>query len=178
MKLGVHLVNFAYPGGPAIQQVATLGAGDVTLPRARLPGTYNFSFSGLKTAVLHRVRDTVGEDGNAAPANFRGARLDIAAGLSDEQVAHIASAFQQSVVDVLVTKTVKAAEEFDVASVAVVGGVAANAELRSRMQAAVSRPLFITPPEFATDNAAMIGSAAYYVPDTWNEADIEPGLEL
>jgi N6-L-threonylcarbamoyladenine synthase len=173
-----RLLGLPYPGGPAIQQAATSAAGNVALPRARLPGTYNFSFSGLKTAVLHRVRDTVGEDGVRAPTNFRGARLDIAAGLSNEQIADIASSFQDSVVDVLVTKTARAAEEFDVASVAVVGGVAANAELRSRMQAAVPRPLYIVPSEFATDNAAMIGSAAYYVPDVWYEADIEPGLAL
>ncbi len=173
-----RLLGLAYPGGPAIQRAASSGGGDLKLPRARLPGTYNFSFSGLKTAVLHVVRKSVGEADEGAPINFRSARLDVATGLSDERVSDIASAFQESVVDVLVTKTVQAAEEFGVSAVAVVGGVAANAMLRARMQAAVARPLFIAQPEFATDNAAMIASAAYYVPTAWNEADIEPGLVL
>jgi N6-L-threonylcarbamoyladenine synthase len=173
-----RLLGLAYPGGPAIQHAAESGDGTVTLPRARLPGTYNFSFSGLKTAVLHLVRDTVGAAGEPAPGNFRGARLDVATGLTEAQVSNIASAFQDSVVDVLVSKTAQAAMEYDVASVAVVGGVAANAVLRARMHAAISRPLFVARPEFATDNAAMIASAAYYVPAAWNEADIEPGLAL
>jgi N6-L-threonylcarbamoyladenine synthase len=173
-----RLLGLAYPGGPAIQRAAGAGTGVITLPRARLPGTYNFSFSGLKTAVLHLVRDTLEESGHGSPSNFRGTRLDVATGLSEAQVSDIASAFQESVVDVLVTKTVQAAAEYDVAAVAVVGGVAANALLRARMRAAISKPLFIAQPEFATDNAAMIASAAYFVPGAWNEADIEPGLAL
>jgi N6-L-threonylcarbamoyladenine synthase len=173
-----RLLGLAYPGGPAIQRAAAEGGGTMVLPRARLPGTYNFSFSGLKTAVLHRVRDTVvAADGNA-PVNFRRARLDVATGLSDSDVADIAGSFQESVVDVLVTKTAQAAEEHDVSSVAVVGGVAANALLRARMAATITKPLFIAHPEFSTDNAAMIASAAYFVRAAWDGADVDPGLEL
>ena len=122
-----RLLGLAYPGGPAIQRAAVLGASAVTLPRARLPGTYNFSFSGLKTAVLHLVRDSLGETGVPAPGNFRGARLDVATGLTEAQVANIATAFQESVVEVLVSKTVQAAAEYEAASVAVVGGVVVQA---------------------------------------------------
>jgi N6-L-threonylcarbamoyladenine synthase len=173
-----RLLGLAYPGGPAIQRAAAAGAATAALPRARLPGTYNFSFSGLKTAVLHRVRDAIGPSVESPPTNFRGARLDVADGLSEREVADIAAAFQESVVDVLVTKTARAAEEYDVPSVAVVGGVAANRLLRERMMAQIQRPLFIADQEFATDNAAMIASAAYYVPGAWDEADIEPALAL
>lgn len=176
-KVG-RLLGLSYPGGPAIQRAALTGAGDIRLPRAWLPGTYDFSFSGLKTAVLHVVRDIVGDAPQRAPSNFRGAGLDIATGISDQVVADIALAFQQSVVDVLVAKTARAAERHDVASVAVVGGVAANALLRDRMRTAILRPLFIAEPEFTTDNAAMIASAAYFVPASWDEADVEPSLEL
>lgn len=173
-----RLLGLPYPGGPSIQRAASAGTSSTKLPRARLPGTYNFSFSGLKTAVLHLVRDSVDQGGGGAPTNFRGARLDVATGLSPQQVADIASEFQKSVVDVLVTKTAQAVEEYDVASAAVVGGVAANVLLRTRMRAAISKPLFIAKTEFATDNAAMIASAAYYVPAAWVEADIEPSLTL
>ena len=173
-----RLLGLGYPGGPAIQRAAAGGSSTVTLPRARLPGTYNFSFSGLKTAVLHLVRDTAGQAAGSAPLNFRGARLDVATGLSDSEVATIAASFQESVVDVLVAKTAEAADEFDVSSVAVVGGVAANALLRERMAAAITRPLFIAHREFATDNAAMIASAAYFVRNAWEQSDIEPALAL
>jgi N6-L-threonylcarbamoyladenine synthase len=173
-----RLLGLAYPGGPAIQAAAAQVSGTVTLPRARLPGTYNFSFSGLKTAVLYLVRDTVPQQQASSPINFRSTRLDVATGLSETEVADIAASFQESVVDVLVMKTAQATEEYDVSSVAVVGGVAANALLRERMAAKIKRPLFIAPPEFATDNAAMIAAAAYFVRATWDEADIEPALTL
>ncbi len=173
-----RLLGLGYPGGPAIQRVAAGGAGTVALPRARLPGTYNFSFSGLKTAVLHLVRDTAGQAVESPALNFRGARLDVASGLSESEVASIAASFQESVVDVLVTKTAQAADEFDVSSVAVVGGVAANGLLRERMTDAITLPLFIAHREFATDNAAMIASASYFVPAAWARAEIEPALAL
>lgn len=173
-----RLLGLGYPGGPAIQRAATAGSDAVTLPRARLPGTYNFSFSGLKTAVLHLVRDTTSQGPDSAPLNFRGARLDVASGLSESDVSTIAASFQESVVDVLVAKTAQAAGDFDVSSVAVVGGVAANARLRERMTDAIARPLFIAQREYATDNAAMIATAAYFVRAAWNEADIEPALAL
>jgi N6-L-threonylcarbamoyladenine synthase len=168
-----RLLGLAYPGGPAIQKAALSATTPTALPRAWLPGTRDFSFSGLKTAVLHVVRRLQGEN----PSAPGGATMDIAAGLSPQEVADIAAGFQESVVDVLAEKTRRAADELDVRSVAVVGGVAANAVLRARMQEVIPRPLFISAPEFSTDNAAMIAGTAFFVRGT-PESDIEPGLAL
>jgi N6-L-threonylcarbamoyladenine synthase len=173
-----RLLGLSYPGGPAIQEVVAQATQAVELPRAWLPGTFDFSFSGLKTAVLH-LAYAMAE--GKSPHQVRGMSLpqiDIAAGLSREQVANIAAGFQESVVDVLVSKTASAAEASGAASVAVVGGVAANRELRRRMSEVITRPLYISPPEFATDNAAMIAAAAYYVPRQQENVDVRPGLAL
>lgn len=173
-----RLLGLAYPGGPAIQQAAERASNPGHLPRAWLPGTHDFSFSGLKTAVLHHVYETV--SGRSAH-EARGRPLpqvDVASQLSPQSVADIAAGFQQSVVDVLVSKTVRAAADLCAASVAVVGGVAANRELRAAMAAAVEVPLFLSAPQFSTDNAAMIAAAAYYVPRDADGVDIIPNLDL
>lgn len=172
-----RLLGLAYPGGPAIARAAD-AAGEVEeLPRAWLPGTYNFSFSGLKTAALHRVYQTVTGEPAGAVRGRALPQIDVATELSPAQVAGFAAGFQESVVDVLVTKTVRAADEYQVQSVAVVGGVAANRRLRQRLQAEVRQPLFLSAPEFSTDNAAMIAAAAYYVPRS-EAPEVRPGLEL
>lgn len=173
-----RLLGLAYPGGPAIQRTAAGAASPVSLPRARLLGTFDFSFSGLKTAVLHTVQETVLGPGST---NIRGQRLprvDIAGGLSKQQVADIAAGFQESVVDVLTSKTQMAADRLEPRSVAVVGGVAANRALRDAMSDRISLPLFMSAREFSTDNAAMIAAAAYFNPREGEALDIQPGLEL
>jgi N6-L-threonylcarbamoyladenine synthase len=173
-----RLLGLSYPGGPAIQAASAGATEPVQLPRAWLPGTFDFSFSGLKTAVLHTVYRTI--EGKS-PHEVRGQalpQLDIARGLSRDQVANIAAGFQQSVVDVLATKTRAAAHAYDAASVAVVGGVAANKALRERMQQIIDLPLFISPPELSTDNAAMIAAAGYYVPRPATDVDVVPSLSL
>jgi N6-L-threonylcarbamoyladenine synthase len=173
-----RLLGLPYPGGPAIQAAAAGATDPVPLPRAWLPNTFDFSFSGLKTAVLHTVYRMV--EGKS-PHEVRGRALpqiDVAAGLSPDQVANFAAGFQESVVDVLVSKTLAAAQSYDAASIAVVGGVAANKALRERMTQACTRPLFISPPEFSTDNAAMIAAAAYFVPRDEGDVDVLPALKL
>lgn len=172
-----RLLGLSYPGGPAVQKAASGADEPAALPRARLPGTYDFSFSGLKTAVLHLAYETA--SGRSAD-EVRGQALpkvDVAAGLSADQVANIAAGFQESVVDVLAEKTRTAATDLGAASVAVVGGVAANRALRERIQQIIDLPLYLSAPEFSTDNAAMIAAAGYFRPDT-SASDIEPGLEL
>ncbi len=172
-----RILGLDYPGGPAIQRAATGADEPVRLPRAWLPGTFDFSFSGLKTAVLHLALEMAT---GSTVTQLRGTalpKIDVAGRLSPEQVANIAAGFQESVVDVLVRKTVGAAEAVDAASVAVVGGVAANRALRERMQRDVTRALFMSAPEFSTDNAAMIASAGFYVPAP-AEGDVQPGLGL
>ncbi|MCW2276708.1 tRNA (adenosine(37)-N6)-threonylcarbamoyltransferase complex transferase subunit TsaD [Heliophilum fasciatum] len=140
-------LQLPYPGGPQIEQLARSGAEDAyELPRAWLENSLDFSFSGLKSAVLntlHRSRQ-------------RGETID-AAGL--------AASFQAAVADVLVGKTCQAAREAKIDTVLLAGGVAANSYLRTRLTTALAaegRRLVTPPLVLCTDNAAMIGCAGYY----------------
>ena len=153
-KVG-RLLGLGYPGGPEIQRAA-LGATarNVAFPRAWLGDTYDFSFSGLKTAARRIVEAARIAEG--LPAD------DPAARLSDATVAELAYGFQESVVDVLVTKTIRAATAIGARSIVMGGGVAANAALRGRLaDAAAERkvPLIVPRPGLCTDNGAMIGAA-------------------
>lgn len=149
-----RLLNLGFPGGPAIQQAAQRGdATRFALPRPLSHGEehrFNFSFSGLKTAVLNLTRDLErrGED------------------LTDAQVlADLAASFQEAVVDSLVTKTIDAAQHYGIQRICICGGVSANARLRKRMSEEaemLALPLYIPPIFLCTDNAAMIGAAAHY----------------
>ncbi len=143
-KVG-RLLGLPFPGGPEIERAARDRTPAERLPRAWLPGTYDFSFSGLKTAVLHRVRaQTDGAD----------------EGVPDP--GPLARAFQDSVVDVLSAKTARAAAEHGARSVIVAGGVAANGALRAALRERSPAPVRWPPPRLCTDNAAMIGGAAFY----------------
>ncbi|HEY8884878.1 MAG TPA: tRNA (adenosine(37)-N6)-threonylcarbamoyltransferase complex transferase subunit TsaD [Chloroflexota bacterium] len=138
-----RLLGLEYPGGPAIQRLARQGdPSKLKLPRAWLGESYDFSFSGLKTAVLRVVEG-----------------LDQRPGLS---LADVAASFEEAVVDVLVTKTQRAADEFGVRQVLLAGGVAANARLRAEMDRRVQRPVLYPPLSLCTDNAAMIAAAGFY----------------
>lgn len=205
-----RILGLGYPGGPAIQSAAsaveerrrrgTLSA--YQLPRAWLRGTYDFSFSGLKTAVLRLVEGTHPVQGQAVPAGSH----DGAAALQRDQslaeqrgragalpsgpgaakvpayVADIAASFQEAVVDVLVAKTLQAAQEFGVRQIALAGGVSANRLLRQQMAERSRVPVIYPDPDLCTDNAAMIASAGYF---HWQrgdvaglDLDIEPSLRL
>ena len=146
-------LGLGYPGGPAIQHAAE-GAtytGSFKLPRAWLGGASEFSFSGLKTAVIQMARRH-GIDGSA---------IDAAGDLvRHHHVAAIAYEFQQSVVDVLVTKTLRAASDHGCEAVALVGGVAANGPLRTRLVEESDLPVLVPPISLCTDNGAMIAMAA------------------
>jgi N6-L-threonylcarbamoyladenine synthase len=153
-KVG-RLLGLGYPGGPAIQRAAA-GATrrDIAFPRAWLGDSYDFSFSGLKTAARRIVDAARAEEG--LPADDPEARL------SDATVAELAWGFQDSVVDVLVTKTMRAAEATGARSIVLGGGVAANSALRERLAAEAERgglPLVVPRPGLCTDNGAMIGAA-------------------
>ena len=159
-----RMLGLGYPGGPAIQRTA--GGGDpgaLTLPRAWLPGTYDFSFSGLKTAVLRLTRE-----------------IEAAGG--DIPVADVARAFQDAVVDVLVTKTVQAAAAYGAREVLLAGGVAANAALREAIAAQSPAPVRYPAIWLCTDNAAMIGAAGYFAWDDGRRSgwdlDVVPSLPL
>ena len=144
-KVG-RLLELQYPGGPAISAAAEGVTPVVRFPRARTAGTYDFSFSGLKTAVLREVT-AYRDRGEPVP------------------IDGIAAAFEEAVVDALVTKTVAAAVDHGVAAVALGGGVAANRALRATLAdrlAAQGLDLLVPPPAWCTDNGAMIGAAAGY----------------
>ncbi|CAN5770100.1 tRNA (adenosine(37)-N6)-threonylcarbamoyltransferase complex transferase subunit TsaD [soil metagenome] len=157
-KVG-RLLGLPYPGGPAIMNAAT-GAEqrDRRFPRAWLGETLDFSFSGLKTAARREVARELGADPEKGPP-------DDAGPLPDRAVAELAYAFQESVVDVLASKTLRAAEETDAQTIILGGGVAANSVLRERVaEGARARGLrLIVPrPGLCTDNAAMIGAAGFF----------------
>ncbi len=139
-----RLLGLAYPGGPAIQRSAEGGNPNAfDFPRAWLEDGWNFSFSGLKTAVMREVR-RIQERGQPLP------------------VTHLAASFQEAVVDVLVGKTLKAADAFQAKEILVAGGVSANRALRQAFQAKSKLPVHIPPISLCTDNAAMIAAAGYY----------------
>jgi len=159
-KVG-RLLGLSYPGGPAIQRAAEAAVRrDKVFPRAWLGDSYDFSFSGLKTAARRTVDEARAAEG--LPVG-RDAAADPDARLSDAATAELAWGFQDSVVDVLVTKTIRAAEEVEARSIVLGGGVAANGPLRARLAGeAEARGLrFVVPrPSLCTDNGAMIGAAA------------------
>jgi len=152
-KVG-RLLGLGYPGGPAIGRAADAAtARDSVFPRAWLPGTYDFSFSGLKTAARRII--------TAARADA-GVAEDAEAALPDAVIAELAWGFQDSVVDVLATKTIRAAREIGAHSIVLGGGVAANGALRARLAGeaeALGVPLIVPRPGLCTDNGAMIGAA-------------------
>ena len=142
-KVG-RLLGLPYPGGPAICAAARDATPATRFPRARTDGAYDFSFSGLKTAVLREVE------------GYRARNEPI-------PVDGLAAAFEEAVVDALATKTVAAARDHGVAAVALGGGVAANrcaAPDASRAARTEGLPLLVPPPAWCTDNGAMIGAAA------------------
>ncbi|MCY3913706.1 MAG: tRNA (adenosine(37)-N6)-threonylcarbamoyltransferase complex transferase subunit TsaD [Chloroflexi bacterium] len=175
-----RMLGLSYPGGPAIQQAAAGRDGSpFELPRAWLPGTSDFSFSGLKTAVRRLVHDELGP----VEAERIGAAHDGAAGTDDpEFVADVAYAFEVSVVDVLVAKSVRAARQMRAAAITLTGGVAANARLRAALDEASPVPVHVPALKHCVDNASMIAVAG-----TWRLArgevatgplEPEPGLAL
>lgn len=138
-----RLVGLSYPGGPSIQKAAMNGNPKAfAFPRARLEGTWNFSFSGLKTAVLRLVKE-------------------FEKGQRPLPVDDIAASFQAAVVDVLVSKTIKAAHTYQAKGVLVAGGVSANRALREAFISQTDFPVFIPSFAYCTDNAAMIAAAGY-----------------
>ncbi len=161
-------IGLGYPGGPKIDRVAKAGNPDaIVFPRAKVnKSVYDFSFSGLKSAVLNYLNH----------AAMTGEKVD---------QADLAASFQKSVVSVLVEHTINAAREHGIRQVAMAGGVASNSALRAAMQAACDREglsLAIPSPIYCTDNAVMIGVAAFheYEAGTRSGWDLNavPGLRL
>lgn len=150
------ILGLPYPGGPAITKAALNGnPTKYQLPKARLSGKYDFSFSGLKTAVLRRVQTEVGVD-HTFPS------YELANKLSNQQVADFAASFQHTAVETLVDKTILAYHDLQPKSVVIAGGVAANSELRSQLAERLPIPIEYAPMNLCTDNAAMIAALGFF----------------
>ncbi len=148
------ILGLGYPGGPAIQRAAEGGNPDaVTFPRTMLaPGSLDFSFSGIKTAVLYHVHGPGMTTGGLEKLNA-------------QEIADIAASFQAAVVDVLVAKTMLAVGQTGIQTVVLGGGVAANARLREQMRGACEHAgatLHMPPMSLCTDNAAMVAGLGYH----------------
>jgi N6-L-threonylcarbamoyladenine synthase len=161
-KVG-RLLGLPYPGGPAIEGAARTGTATAfNLPRAWLQGTYDFSFSGLKTAVL-RITQKYQHQTSAKPApKPRAVSSQTPPIMRVLPVSNLAASFQSAVTDVLVEKTARAAEQFEAKTVLLAGGVAANERLRTEMAEKTTVPLRNPPPELCTDNAAMVASTGFF----------------
>jgi N6-L-threonylcarbamoyladenine synthase len=176
-----RLLGLGYPGGPAIQAASQNGdPAAFDLPRALWRRGYDFSFSGLKTAVLHIVQEYSGLPGQ--PSQAKAQATQASSPKRELPVADLAASFQAAVVDVLVEKTKRAAEDLQVEEVLLAGGVASNSALRREMKARLHRPVRYPPPALCTDNAAMVASAGHFKlrsgkRDSW-DMDVHPGLGL
>jgi N6-L-threonylcarbamoyladenine synthase len=158
-----RILNLGYPGGPAIERAARSGTPCLSLPRAWLKDSHDFSFSGVKTALWHLVQ----KEGILANASL---------------VADAAASFQSAVVDVLVAKTIEAAKEFEVRQILLSGGVAANKSLAERLLNSSPLPVLVPPPHLCTDNAAMVAACGYYHLQNGQvdgyDLDVVPSLSL
>lgn len=167
-KIG-RVIGVPYPGGKHIDEMAQVGEDIFNFPRAMIDeDNYDFSFSGLKSAFINKVHN----------AEQKGEELNR---------EDLATSFQQAVVDVLVSKTIRAAKEYDVKQIILAGGVAANSGLRAGLSVAVETeltdvPLIIPPLSLCGDNAAMIGAAAFLEKEQFKNANLalnaQPGLTL
>jgi N6-L-threonylcarbamoyladenine synthase len=150
------ILGLPYPGGPSIAKAALDGdSHKYTLPKAKLQNPYDYSFSGLKTAVLRAVQHEVGVD-YTFPSHELATRLD------DVQRADFAASFQRIAVETLVDKTEKAFHAYSPKSVVIAGGVAANQELRRQLSERLPLHIDYAPISLCTDNAAMVATLGYY----------------
>lgn len=142
-KVG-RVLGLQYPSGPVIDKLAKLGKPNYELPKITLKDTYNFSFSGIKSAVVNKVH-------NMKQRN------------EEVNVNDMCYAFQETVVNTLVTQTIKAANEYNVNQIVVAGGVAANKGLREQLTKSTTKQVIFPKMSYCTDNAVMIAQAAYYM---------------
>ena len=193
------ILGLPYPGGPSIERTAPKGDPNTyRLPKAKMPmreieipsawvagatetpyrvrNSYDFSFSGLKTAVLRRVQAEAGKS-HDFPS------FELSALLNERQVNDFAASFNKLAIETLVDKTVLAYEEFQPKSVVIAGGVAASQELRKQLQEAIPLNINYAAPSLCTDNAAMIAALGYYEAQRSEPANphtvrVEPNLKM
>jgi N6-L-threonylcarbamoyladenine synthase len=151
------ILGLPYPGGPSVARTAENGNPKaVKLPISALENPYDFSFSGLKTAVLRAAQEIVGKDYTLPSSELPGL-------LSGKQKADLAASFQTTAIETLVRAMVKAEAEYKPRNALLAGGVAANSELRRQLSERLDVPLLCPDIKLCTDNAAMIAAAAYFM---------------
>lgn len=171
------IIGLPYPGGPSIADAAKFGdPSTYKLPKAKMTNPYDFSFSGLKTAVLRAIQHEVGVD-----ISFPSTQLKEL--LNDDQRNNFAASFQYVAVETLVDKMKLAFNEFQPKSVVVAGGVAANQELRKQLSSKIPIEIEYPPIELCTDNAAMVATLGYYYatkkpPTDPFELEVIPSLSM
>jgi len=171
------IIGLPYPGGPSIAKAAISGNPKAyKLPKAKLSGKYDFSFSGLKTAVLRAVQREVGVD-------FTFPSSGLSERLNDIQRVDFAASFQRTAIETLVDKTKTAFDDFNPNSVVIAGGVAANQELRRILSDRIPLPIEYAPMDLCTDNAAMVATLGYYYAQKKNptnpfEVEVIPSLSM
>ncbi|MES2971739.1 MAG: tRNA (adenosine(37)-N6)-threonylcarbamoyltransferase complex transferase subunit TsaD [Patescibacteria group bacterium] len=172
------IIGLPYPGGPSIEKFSINGDPFAfNFPKAKMPGKYDFSFSGPKTAVLRAAQEQIGE-------TFDFPSHKLAERLSEAQKANIAASFQRITVETVVDKTLLAYEEFQPKSVVIGGGVASSAELRRQLAARLPLPIQYTDPKLCTDNGAMIATLGCYKAMLGQKSadpyklDIQPNLSM
>ena len=150
------IIGLPYPGGPSVERKATEGdASAYHFPKAKMTEKYDFSFSGVKTAVLRAAQAAVGQD-HSFPSK------DIPALLTELQKADIAASFQQTAIETVVDKTIEAYQEFQPKSVVIAGGVAASPAVREMLADRLPIPIEYADRRLCTDNAAMIATLGYF----------------
>lgn len=172
------IIGLPYPGGPSVSKKAPEGNPHAfAFPKAKMAGKYDFSFSGIKTAVLRAAQAEIGED-------FTFPSKDIPGRLSEAQKADIAASFLRIGVETVVDKVVLAYEAFRPKSVVIAGGVAANSELRRQLSEQLPLPIAYTDPKLCTDNGAMVAALGCFtalhhrpVADPYT-LDIAPNLSM
>jgi N6-L-threonylcarbamoyladenine synthase len=171
-KVG-RMLDLPFPGGPHIEQSAATGnVKAFDFPRGKRDATYDFSFSGLKTAVMRAVTVPPSSDARSRRelnTNERKSQLR-----SDIRIPDVAASFQSAVTDILVEKTARAAKEFGAQEIFMAGGVSANQMLRQKMRKDTDLPVRYPPLNLCTDNAAMIAAAAYFR----HEAGLRSNLDM
>jgi N6-L-threonylcarbamoyladenine synthase len=172
------IIGLPYPGGPSVGKKALEGdAYTFSFPKARMSEKYDFSFSGVKTAVLRTAQGEIGEDHTFPSKN-------VAERLSEAQKANIAASFQRVAIETVVDKAVLAFEEFSPKCVVIAGGVAASPELRRQLSERIPLPIQYTDPRLCTDNGAMIATLGYFHVKHHHEPadpytlDIAPNLSM
>jgi N6-L-threonylcarbamoyladenine synthase len=172
------IIGLPYPGGPSVAKAATEGdAYEYALPKAQLDHAYEFSFSGVKTAVLRLAQKEVGED-FTLPSHLVHERL------SKAQRNDIAASFQRIAIETVVDKAALAFKEFQPTSVIIAGGVASNQELRRQLSNRIPVEIQYTDSRLCTDNGAMIATLGYYSALLNQETadpyslEIEPNLSM